>query len=758
MKSENTMSRADLHCHSTASQVSKLGVQRALGLPECATPPEEVYALAKRRGMDFVTITDHDTIAGALEIADRPDVFVSEELTCWFRGEPQAVHVLVWGITPDQHEWLQADRHDVEVVAEHLREHAVACALAHPFYAVEAPLAPRHRRRLAELFDVWEVRNGSRAPELNAPAAVYVETHGGIGVGGSDDHAGVDIGRTYTEAPAAATPQEFLAHVREGRCAAAGEQGSAAKWAHAAMALAVRSLGANGPAPAPDPRAVLRMVERVLSEGDARRGSLGADLRPEDARALLRAWLSAVDLDGLGEEGLLALLQDDAFAHADLFRRARRAHERKLTAAVRASVGGLEAGESPLTVAAGLFDACVAAMPYAPAAAFLGREKAKLAGRDGDRLRVAVVADAIGGVHGVASALQQIRERGVPGFEVEVIGTDCNVDRRLSAVAEVDVPFYPGLGLGVPSLPAVVDALADGRYDIVHVCSPGPAGLTALLVARVTERPVVASHHTELAAYAGLRSGDDGLEALATMGLAAFYGQADRVLSPSAASDRALEALGVPPARIGRWDRGVDLDRFAPGRRVDGLLPGEVTVLYAGRLTAEKGAGLLADAFLAARERDPRLHLVLAGGGPEEAMLRERLRDAATFLGWLDGDALPRAYASADIFLFPSRTDTFGQVVLEAQASGLPVIAVAEGGPADLVRDGVTGVLRPPDSGALADAVAGLAAAPERRARLARAALADVSDRSWERALERLAAGYRAALAAHATTGARRAA
>src|SRR5206468_2555558 len=204
---------------------------------------------------------------------------------------PQAVHVLVWGITPEQHEWLQANRHDVEVIAEHLRENAIACALAHPFYAVEAPLAPRHRRRLAELFDVWEVRNGSRAPEL------------------------------------------------------------------------------HGPAPAPDPRAVLRMVERVLSEGDARRGGhdpdaagarsgmrgwSGADLRPEDARALLRAWLSAVDLGELGEEGLLALLQDDAFAHADLFRRARRAHERKLTAAVRASVGGLEAGESPLTVAAGL--------------------------------------------------------------------------------------------------------------------------------------------------------------------------------------------------------------------------------------------------------------------------------------------------------------------------------------------------------------------------------------------------------------------
>src|SRR2546428_10021948 len=90
-------SRVDMHCHSSASEHSRLGVQRAVGLPECATAPQEVYELAKRRGMDFVTITDHDTIAGVMQIAERPDVFVSEELTAHFRGEGQAVHVLCYG-------------------------------------------------------------------------------------------------------------------------------------------------------------------------------------------------------------------------------------------------------------------------------------------------------------------------------------------------------------------------------------------------------------------------------------------------------------------------------------------------------------------------------------------------------------------------------------------------------------------------------------------------------------------------------------
>ena len=234
--------RVDLHCHSTASEVSKLGIQRSLGLPECATPPEEVYGLAKRRGMDLVTITDHDTIAGCLEIDYRPDAFISEELTVWFKGRaaggPPAL--------PRHHPGRPRVAAGAQPRPRGLRllpaRSEIACSLAHPFYAVEAPLTPAHRRRLARLFPVWETRNGSRARELNMPAAIYIETHGGTGTGGSDDHAGVDIGRTYTETPPAATPEEFLRHVREGRAEAHGEQGSAAKWAHTAMALATRAL------------------------------------------------------------------------------------------------------------------------------------------------------------------------------------------------------------------------------------------------------------------------------------------------------------------------------------------------------------------------------------------------------------------------------------------------------------------------------------------------------------------------------------
>ncbi len=760
--------RADLHCHSTASQESKLGVQRAAGLPECATPPEEVYELAKRRGMDFVTITDHDTISGVMQIADRPDVFVSEELTAHFRGDrlggQQAVHVLCLGIAPDDHEWLQANRGDVELCAAYMYERDIACALAHPYYHVGAPLTARHRRRLAQLFDVWEVRNGARARELNRPAATYVATLDGAGVGGSDDHAGVDIGRTWSEAPPARTPREFLAHVRAGRVCAGGSQGSAAKWAHAAIALAARALGGSGeeaPVGNPNPAVVLRMAKRLLDEGDRRHGAIdaGGAVTPADARCLLHAWLRAVGLDHLDEAGLIAYMQDERFSHSDLYRKACRAHERKLRVAIERALAAAR-GESDVASAAfGLFESCTAAIPYAPATAFLANERAKLDTRreDGETPRVAILADGIGSTHGVTRAVEEIRARGVDGFEIEVLGTDPAVDRRLSSVADFEVPYYPGLQIGVPSLSSAVQTIADGEFDLIHVCSPGPVGIVGALVSRGLGVPLLGSYHTELTAYAGLRSGEQRVADAMAAGVRAFYGACDLVLSPSPATDAALARIGIGAEQVARWDRGVDTDRFDPALREQGLRElaasghakrdGTIDVLYAGRITREKGADLLADAFLHARSRDERLRLVLVGGGPEEARLRERVGEHACFRGWLAGDALARAYASADVFLFASRTDTFGQVVLEAHASGLPVVAVAEGGPLSLIEQRVSGVLCPPDAHALGDAVAELAAAPRLRERLASAGLRSVRERTWERALQRLGDGYRRVLA-----------
>ena len=331
------------------------------------------------------------------------------------------------------------------------------------------------------------------------------------------------------------------------------------------MALAVRALGRGDDDTAPDPGTVLRIAERVMAEGDCGRGPDAHDLGPADARALLHAWLQSVELEVDSAE-LIAHIQ---------------ATGSRTPASSGARAGAMSAS-SPLpsrsraprrrparradwnAVAAGVFEACMAAIPYAPAAAFLAREKDRVSVREDETVRVALVADGLGAMHGLTSTVAQIRDRGVPGFEVDVIGTDACVDRRLSAVAESEVPFYPGLTVGVPGLPAVVDALAEGRYGLLHVCSPGPAGVAALLTGRLLGLPVAGSYHTELAAYAALRAGDPLVAAGMRMALAAFYGQCHAVLSPSASADAALCELGV--------DAGADR-ALGPRRRPDPLLP-----------------------------------------------------------------------------------------------------------------------------------------------------------------------------------------
>ena len=258
-------------------------------------------------------------------------------------------------------------------------------------------------------------------------------------------------------------------------------------------------------------------------------------------------------------------------------------------------------------------DAVIPVLPYVASAAFLGRERRKLQPPvDGELPRVALVADGIGSVHGVTHTLDTLRERGVPGFVVDVVGTDPDLDSRLPAGATT---------VGVPTVPALVMQLAEGRYDAVHVVAPGPAGIAALIVAKLLELPVVGSFHTELGAYAAARTGDPELMVYVDLALGAFYGHADVVLSPSAQTDQTLERIGVPADRVGRWDRGVNLERFRPDRRrpqraaalfrraaqpdrvyadpdlaVPDTLPvgGERRhVLYAGRLTTEKGVDLL---------------------------------------------------------------------------------------------------------------------------------------------------------------------
>jgi glycosyltransferase involved in cell wall biosynthesis len=294
----------------------------------------------------------------------------------------------------------------------------------------------------------------------------------------------------------------------------------------------------------------------------------------------------------------------------------------------------------------------------------------------------------------------------------------------------------------------MVAALRRWRPDVVHLAGPVLLGAQGLRVARLLRLPVAAHFQTNLPQYA-LHYGVPWLGPLAWRYLVALHNRCDRTYTPTEAV--ADEVRRHCMQRVQVLPRGVDATAFRPHYRSEGLRrrwgagPDDVVFVYVGRIAAEKN--LLQLGRLPAAV--PRSRLVIVGDGPYRPALRERLGTTAHFTGHLEGEALAAAYASADVFAFPSLTETFGLVVLEAMASGLPVLAMRAGGVPAVVAHGRTGLLCDPnDPATWIDGALKLAASPHWRRELGRQGFLVAQERSWDVTFDRLMADYRVMAAA----------
>ena len=354
-------------------------------------------------------------------------------------------------------------------------------------------------------------------------------------------------------------------------------------------------------------------------------------------------------------------------------------------------------------------------------------------------------------VNGVAMTLKRLAE-GVArrGDELTVLRPRQAADRsrpdsldtpyREILVPGLPLPRYEGLMIGWPVLWRLLRLWTKDRPDVVHVATEGPLGWAALGATARLAIPTSSSFHTNFHQY-GEHYGYGAFLHVAFAYLRSFHNETSVTMVPTRQMRDQLR-------REGFWDptvvsRGVDARLFAPERRSDALRrgwgcePGDPVFLYVGRVAREKNIGLAVESFLAARERHPRARFVIVGDGPEREDLQRRNPDFH-FAGMQRGEALAAHYASGDIFLFPSITETFGNVVTEALGSGLVVVTYDYAAGREHIRHGENGVLAPFDQpAAFREAAIDIASRPERWPAMRAAARATALGVTWDAIIDR---------------------
>jgi len=777
---ENRLGRVDFHLHSRASNVTDYYAANAFAIPESYSDPAALHAMLRARGMDLVTLTDHNSIDGVKSLLDagHADVFPSAEMTATFPEDGCHIHVTVAGMTEGWFTEVNRLRGNVYEMLAWLETEGIAgdpalvWFMTHPLmstqnrpYGRDGALRVEHLERMLVVCPAFEVQNGARTRALNDLTAQMLarldrpmlerlaDKHDLQPRGerpwqkallaGSDDHAGINPGRTWTTFPVQgphASPLDLLQAVRRGQTAPGGAHGGPVTLAHALLKL-LHDGGEQRRAGASSQGLVLGGVTRdllnVVFDGSS----------TPPARALLlqaRGWLSrwarncvpAGDLptfEAVLEGEVSALLGDGAFRakvaategtddriflvlgelsnriFREYFGRLRAAADVNVVLAVKALVA---------LVASNLF----LSLPYL--VAFLQQSSDCLIARDVRKRfqiegvgKLVLFTDTWFEVNGVSGTLRRMiaeaERRGVDLVVVTCARPDRALDPETAAlvaagrlklfhpVSSLGFPNYDGLEIHLPPFLEVLRFVQEGGFTKVQLSTPGTLGLTGLAVAKLLQIETSATYHTSFPEYVENYTRDVSLEALAWRYMILFYHAVDEVVVPSRFVAKLLHKRGLRNRKLLILDRWVDLRRFHPAKRnMDfwpsrGVPEGAVVYVYVGRLGAEKNLNLLAEAWRRlCRDEPTRACLAIVGDGPHRAELEGLLVGLpVVFTGFLGGDTLATALASADVKLFPSTTDTWGNAPLEAQASGVPVIVSNVGGPVELMEEGRTGLV-----------------------------------------------------------------
>jgi glycosyltransferase involved in cell wall biosynthesis len=793
------MSKCDLHVHSRYSARSEEWLFRRLDFPDSCSEPEQLHAQLFAGGMDYVTLTDHDTIEGCLRIADLADTFISEQVTTYFPQDPCKIHLLVWGISEAQHNEIVAVRDNIFDLQTYLQNEAVTHAVAHPLYSINGKLEATHLERLILLFKHFEGVNGLRDALLSdlvetvldnlTPekidlfanrhnlAPTHPEPWKKTLVGGSDDHGGKFLASAYTETPPSDSPAEFLRHIRQGACTACGKGGTPLALSHGfyntvACFIQDRFHEKLGPSAAlleqmfsrfmegKDPTEFTLLEKLEFAAQGILSGKIFDLVKPANVSFWkeLSRYFARPEVKAKLNEEIAAVPEPErrTFLMANLVAE-QLAYRFFKKFVQQISHGSLIESMQALSAIAPLL---VILTPYiygfhsqAPSRSWLRRIFKKLTGEIPHALqnqKRAWFTDTLEDVNGVATTIRKMTAAAAAAGKNLVVVTSrsaLNIDdipiKNFPPIGEFELPEYELQKLSFPPILQILDYVQRERFSEIIISTPGPIGLTALLAAKMLNLQTSGIYHTDFPQYIRILTEDSFLENLAWSYMHWFYGQLDTVFVNSEEYRQSWIKRGFDPAKLKIFPRGLDTALFNPERRDPqfwrklGSGNGEVRLLYVGRISREKDLDVLVEAYHKLREENLPVQLYVVGHGPYSEALAELLPDAV-FTGYLRGKELAAAYASADIFVFPSTTDTFGNVIIEAQACGVPVVVSDSGGPKELVEHNKNGlVTKSRDVDDFTRAIRQLVINPSLRQRLGSQARDAVINRTWPSAFRK---------------------
>lgn len=707
--------KADLHCHSSHSKRPSDWVLQKIGSNESYTKPVNLYKMARARGMDAVTITDHNTIDGCLEISHLPDTFISCEYTTYFTKTKCKIHTLCWGITPKQHEEINYLREDIYDLIPYLRKNNILHGLAHPLYSINSRLNKAYFKELMELFDRFEL-NGAKDEWANEYLLTILDSAMKKPyslTGGSDDHSGLTLTRMHTVAPGRSVP-EFLENIRNHNCHPEGRGSTPHTLARNIYSIGLQYLESTGKA-----NGLPNALKKYLLPEDYK-------VKTSFTQKVFNAFPTSPK--GWGKKVAMSWLKHEfdkvdvwSIRHLPIGEQWTRIMEqltdrhlielgnKLLDDLTEQKVMDIFTGLGRAGFLYALLAPYIAAYQLFSSMRNLGRDILSDYRPGITPQKIVKFTDNFGKVDGVSKTLKEMVDLAqVTNKDYRLItclGNQPNhaLVKDFVPVGVTVAPEYSEQPLVWPPFLAILDYCFNEGFTHVQAATPGPMGLAGMAVAKIMGAEFQAVYHTEIPQFISQITEHGFMVDLAWRYCTWFYDNADKVFAPSEPSRQNLVAHGLSPEKVRTYPRGIDTDLFSPTKATKefwssfGVPHNPFTFLYVGRLSREKNLHLLVKAFRKLRENQEGNYLLaIVGDGDYTKEMQSATENLPVlYTGYLEGETLAQAFASADVFVFPSAADTHGRVILEAQASGLPCIVTDVGGPQENIEEGITGYVVP---------------------------------------------------------------